>query len=202
MPGPSVLVALGGFVRPAFLARGEALALAHPLLEAVGTPAEVYEGEHAALRLDERRATELALPASVAADLDARVAALAPALATHFDRALGPAEPLGVLRYEVGGHHRPHHDTGRGAPASARVVSVVIFLNDATGAAGFTGGALRVYGRLGPGLEDLALDIEAEAGTLLAFPSSWLHEVATVTAGVRLTAVTWFAGANGAASRG
>lgn len=71
-------------------------------------------------------------------------------------------------------------------------MSVVVFLNDAAAPITFEGGQLRLYGVLDPARDDLGVDLEPRAGTLVAFRSDLLHEVTPITAGDRFTVVTWF----------
>ncbi|MGE0039658.1 MAG: 2OG-Fe(II) oxygenase [Vicinamibacterales bacterium] len=193
MPPPQTLAALGGYVQPDFLAPAECLAIAGRLRRADGEPAAVFEGPGAAVAPGARHALELAGPGDLVAALDRRVGALAPALARHFARAVGAAESVSLLRYGAGGYYRPHRDRGDRS-AVDRVVSVVIFVNDWRSAPGFTGGALRFYDLLGGDAPGIGIDIEPAAGTLVAFPSEWLHEVVPVEAGERYTVVTWFRG--------
>ena len=130
-------------------------------------------------------------------DCDARIEALRPTLERHFGVALASAEPAGLLRYATGGFYRPHRDRSSGTPGTRdRAVSVVIFVNDREGGRRYEGGALRIYGLLGEGpLAEVGLDMEPDAGTLVAFRSEWLHEVTPVTAGQRFTIVTWLSSA-------
>lgn len=99
-------------------------------------------------------------------------------------------EPLQILRYGLGGHYIPHVDAETlykdddglelWEKTLDRDLSLVYFLND-----DFSGGEL-VF----PALD---LVIEAEAGTLVCFPSdhNFVHGVNAVTAGDRYTVVTW-----------
>ncbi len=95
-----------------------------------------------------------------------------------------------LLVYGAGGHHKPHID-GEGKFVNAqghevwrksldRDLSVVYFLNDA-----FEGGELT--------FPELGLAIKPQAGTMVCFPSGhdYLHGVSPVTAGQRLSLVTW-----------
>lgn len=191
MPPPRTLAALGGFVQADFLAPAECRAVARRMRGADGEPAAVFEGPGSTVTTGTRHAIELAVPGRLTDDLDRRIGALGPALARHFARAVGAAESVSLLRYGAGGYYRPHRDRGDRSAAD-RVVSIVIFVNDRQGDPGFTGGALRFYGLLGADAPEVGVDIEPEAGTLVAFPSEWLHEVAPVEAGERYTVVTWF----------
>lgn len=95
-----------------------------------------------------------------------------------------------LLVYGAGGHHKPHID-GEGKYVNAqgrevwrksldRDLSVVYFLNDA-----FEGGELT--------FPELGLVIKPQAGSMVCFPSGhdYLHGVSPVSAGLRLSLVTW-----------
>jgi len=160
--------------------------------DAPGAPAEVFREGGAGVAPDIRRAAEIVAPDALISPINQALADLATSLGQHFGLTLGDAEPVSLLRYPSGGYYRPHRDRGANAAAD-RVVSVVVFVNDCDDPGGYEGGALRFYGLLGGGrLADLAIDLAPEAGTLVAFPSDWLHDVAPVTAGERCTLVTWF----------
>lgn len=61
-------------------------------------------------------------------------------------------------------------------------VSVTIFLSNPKD---YQGGELRIHTQFGH------QDIKLEAGDAVVYPSSSLHQVLPVTAGIRLVAVTW-----------
>jgi predicted 2-oxoglutarate/Fe(II)-dependent dioxygenase YbiX len=73
-----------------------------------------------------------------------------------------------------------------------RAVSIVIFLNSGAPAVGaaFTGGQLRFHD--GPGSATWPHDVVPVAGTLVGFPSHWLHEVRPVARGLRSALAAWF----------
>jgi predicted 2-oxoglutarate/Fe(II)-dependent dioxygenase YbiX len=113
-----------------------------------------------------------------------------------FGASLTGTEGPGFLRYPAGGFYRAHRDRleNPGDPFPRRV-SVVVFLSSATAGHGdgcCEGGALRLYGVADPDDDALPLDIAPVIGTLVAFPSDVLHEVLTVTTGVRDAIVDWF----------
>jgi len=101
------------------------------------------------------------------------------------------SEPPQLLKYEVGGHYKPHYDgvaKWRNPDGSMqwkksvdRDLSCVIFLND-----DFEGGEL-VF-------PELKIRIRPEPGLMICFPSTqhYLHQVEPVTKGVRYSMVTWF----------
>ena len=108
----------------------------------------------------------------------------------HFAVSIRDFEKPQLLVYGPGGHHKPHID-GEGKYINAqgdevwrksldRDLSVVYFLNDA-----FEGGEL-IFPALG-------LAIKPQAGSMVCFPSSheYLHGVSPVTAGQRISLVTW-----------
>ncbi len=95
-----------------------------------------------------------------------------------------------LLKYNVGGHYKPHID-GRSiwiAPngdkiwrkSTDRDLSMVLFLNDE-----FEGGEF-VF-------PDLHIQVKPKPGLLVCFPSdqNYLHGVAPVTKGTRYSIVTW-----------
>ena len=108
----------------------------------------------------------------------------------YFAVSISGLEKPQLLVYGPGGHYKPHVDgEGRWVNAEGqegwrksldRDLSVVYFLNDA-----FEGGEL-VFPALG-------LVIKPQAGTMVCFPSTheYLHGVSPVTAGQRLSLVTW-----------
>jgi hypothetical protein len=84
-----------------------------------------------------------------------------------------------LLKYEVGGHYRPHRDTG--ADLEIRMFSVVCYLND-----DFEGGRT-----LFPPLE---YAVTPGAGLAVLFPSHYLHGSEPVTKGRKFVLVSWLDG--------
>jgi predicted 2-oxoglutarate/Fe(II)-dependent dioxygenase YbiX len=111
----------------------------------------------------------------------------------HFGMTLTEREGISLLRYQPGGFFKPHRDWGvvpSWPDAARRRISLVLFLRtsrEADPAGTFSGGALRLYDD-GESIHD----IRPRAGTLVAFLSTTLHEVAPVTEGVRDALVDWF----------
>ena len=109
------------------------------------------------------------------------------------------AESCQITRYKKGGFYNFHRD-GNGDHLSAyhnpqnafmhghvRKLSMSVMLND-----NFDGGAFEFasYGK-----ENCSITpIEAEAGSVIVFPSWMEHRVAPVTKGIRYSLVTWFLG--------
>lgn len=91
-------------------------------------------------------------------------------------------ECLQVAAYHPGEYYRPHMDLGPGH-AKFRKLSIVVQLSDPKD---YSGGGLS------------CLQPEAtcpmERGSLIIFPSYVMHQVATVTRGVRYSLSTWFTG--------
>jgi predicted 2-oxoglutarate/Fe(II)-dependent dioxygenase YbiX len=104
-------------------------------------------------------------------------------------------EGTSFLRYQPGGFFKPHRDRGdvpSWPGAARRRASVVVFLNTATEASAggaFSGGTLTLYAE---GPQPSRVDLHPQAGTLVAFPASLLHEVTPVGDGIRDTLVDWF----------
>ena len=142
--------------------------------------AEIFETGY---RVDERvrRTFEAEVDPDITRDAEESIAAVRPRVAEFFATTLVGSEGPAFLRYPAGGFYRAHRDC---LPADdeefPRRISVVLFV---TGAC--EGGVLRVYG-------PATHDVRPVAGTLVAFPATWLHEVLPVTAGVRDAVVDWF----------
>lgn len=86
-------------------------------------------------------------------------------------------EGFQMLKYEVGGQYKAHHDA---YPAAKRSVSVVIYLND-----DYKGGEIE--------FTNFDLKIKPKAGTLILFPSNYpyKHISHPVTSGTKYVLVTW-----------
>ena len=84
-----------------------------------------------------------------------------------------------LLKYEAGGHYRPHLDTG--IDLEKRLFSVICYLND-----DFEGGRT-----LFPPLD---YAVTPTAGLSVVFPSTYLHGSEPVTAGRKIVLVSWLDG--------
>ena len=84
-----------------------------------------------------------------------------------------------LLKYEAGGHYRPHLDTG--IDLEKRLFSVICYLND-----DFEGGRT-----LFPPLD---YAVTPAAGLAVVFPSTYLHGSEPVTAGRKIVMVSWLDG--------
>jgi predicted 2-oxoglutarate/Fe(II)-dependent dioxygenase YbiX len=160
-----------------------------------GTPeaAEILEGGFA--RNEEvRRASHVEVDEDTHAFLEQCFELQRLRLAVFFGDVPGEREGVSLLRYTSGGLFKRHRDWGvvsSWPDAARRRISVILFLTtsrDANPSGTFSGGALRLFDEDG----QLSREIHSEAGTLVAFPSTTLHEVLPVTDGVRDTAVDWF----------
>lgn len=95
------------------------------------------------------------------------------------------APPL-LCKYEEGMSYGAHSDVAflrlQQPPMLRSDISATIFLNDP---GSYEGGELIMH------LEDRPVPIKLAAGGLVAYPSTTLHEVAEVTSGQRLVAITF-----------
>jgi PKHD-type hydroxylase len=95
------------------------------------------------------------------------------------------APPL-LCKYEVGMSYGAHSDVAllrlQQPPVLRSDISATIFLNDPSS---YDGGELVLH------LEDRKVPIKLAAGSLVAYPSTTLHEVTEVTRGQRLVAITF-----------
>ncbi len=95
------------------------------------------------------------------------------------------APPL-LCKYEKGMAYGAHSDVAllrlQQPPVLRSDISATIFLNDPDS---YDGGELVLH------LEDRKVPIKLAAGGLVAYPSTTLHEVAEITSGQRLVAITF-----------
>ncbi|TDQ84207.1 PKHD-type hydroxylase [Dongia mobilis] len=90
-----------------------------------------------------------------------------------------------ISRYREGMSYGTHVDDammGQGFQRERSDVSVTVFINDASD---YDGGELKIHSPFGP------QQIKLPARSAVVYPSGTLHEVAKVTRGERLVAVTW-----------
>jgi SM-20-related protein len=202
MPGSRLFEQLGLFVVPNFLESFAGIELCRAMEQAPAEKALVARADGVECLDEESRKVESSiLPKEARSQLKARFRELAPALAEHFGCSILGCESPTYLIYKEGDFFKPHTDGGGDQvrhEIRLRRVSAVLFLNrqsqePAEGAYG--GGKLTFYGLLdGPQWEKCGLSLEAEAGLLVAFPSTQFHEVTPVSHGKRFTIVTWFFG--------
>lgn len=184
-------------MRPAFLDTLTLRAVSRALDADPGEAAEVQPPGGGAWRVDAdaRRAWEVALPDEVSDRVVGRIERLRPALEAQFGVGLEPCDAVAALRYPAGAYYRLHRDVSDSPDdeVSRRVVSLVIFVNDGEMAPepAYAGGRLRLHGPRPVPAGASPVDTPARAGTLVAFPSDWLHEVTPVERGERRTVVAW-----------
>lgn len=105
----------------------------------------------------------------------------------EFNRAALPKRirPPLISRYRQGMAYGQHVDNALMGPKQARErsdVSITVFISDITE---YDGGELVIHGSFG------MQEVKLPSGSVVVYPSSSLHEVAEVTRGERLVAVTW-----------
>ena len=105
----------------------------------------------------------------------------------QFHRATLPKRirPPLISRYREGMAYGKHVDNALMGPRLSRErsdVSVTVFISDVLD---YEGGELIIHGAFG------SQEVKLPSGSVVAYPSSSLHEVAEVTRGERLVAVTW-----------
>jgi len=106
---------------------------------------------------------------------------------SEFRRTVHPKRirPPLISRYRPGMAYGKHVDDALMGPKNARErsdVSVTVFISDVTD---YEGGELVIHSPFG------IQEVKLPAGSAVAYPSYSLHEVAEVTSGERLVAVTW-----------
>ncbi len=104
-----------------------------------------------------------------------------------FNRAALPkrVRPPLISRYRQGMAYGQHVDNALMGPKQARErsdVSITVFISDINE---YDGGELIIHGSFG------MQEVKLPSGSVVVYPSSSLHEVAEVTRGERLVAVTW-----------
>ena len=203
MAASDLLARLGLFVDESFLDAPLRENVLGEMRSATGEYAEVYTAEdreqlEEGVRLSQRQAKRVKLPASVKRLVAERLAELRPRLEEKFDVSLGGFEPPTFLVYRPGDFHQAHHDAEPDAAEeiARRKVSVVVFLNDQSEEPeeGSYGGGSLVLGGLVPGFGDetRGTPVALSAGSIVGFRSDVLHEVKPVTHGERFTIVSWF----------
>lgn len=104
-----------------------------------------------------------------------------------FNRAALPkrVRPPLISRYRQGMAYGQHVDNALMGPKMGRErsdVSITVFISDINE---YDGGELIIHGSFG------MQEVKLPSGSVVVYPSSSLHEVAEVTRGERLVAVTW-----------
>jgi len=200
MPKAGFFRKLGLFVAEEFLVPEACIELRSDINRSQFERATVLgEDEQAGGVVDEtvRVVSRARIPGTMRQGLQSRLKALLPELEKHFGVSLNDFEGPEFLVYGPGSFYTPHLDANPDASTETRRVSMVLFLNpkSASPAPGcYCGGSLTFHGLMDGPFEKCAFSLEAEAGLLVAFRSSILHEVKPVTAGQRYSVVGWFTG--------
>jgi predicted 2-oxoglutarate/Fe(II)-dependent dioxygenase YbiX len=190
----------GFLLKATFLDHETCAELCEELQRGIAHPAEIIGGPDGAVDPSIRNAGDVELTSDLAMEVGRRILGLRDEIATHFRVAVAGCEGPSFLVYRPGGFYEPHRDrtTGdlaRESNATARRISVVVFLNAVSRQPGpneYSGGALTFYGLFDdPAWREYGFAIDPTPGLLVAFPSDLLHEVTPVTAGVRYTVVDW-----------
>ena len=158
------------------------------MLAAAGDPATVSGLADERAISGARRATAIDVPEATRAEMAALLDRLRPRLAGHFGRPLDSCEEAQFLRYVEGDYFVAHQDGNTPLlhdDTRFRKVSVVLFVND-----GYSGGELMLHEGYGP--SETSVAVTPRPGTLVAYPSETTHEVLPVSAGERLTIVSWY----------
>lgn len=153
-----------------------------------------------------RRTSKVEMPDHLVEPIERKLQNLMPTLQDYFGTEINEFQPIQVLRYQPGAFYRVHKDNGNlrikevgeaVPPAIAnRKLTVVLFLNgqdDSGVQESFAGGELVLHSKtsLDDSVDSL-LPISVTPGSLVAFPSSTLHEVMPVHSGIRYSIVSWF----------
>ena len=140
-----------------------------------------------------RLAASIDIDEAIRVEIERRLDAARDPIASFHRVSLGAREGTGFIRYPDGGFYRSHRDRASvpsWPDAARRRVALVVFLNSANGdaAGGFSGGMLRLF------IGDSPVEVQPQAGLLVAFPADALHEVTLVSGGTRDAIVDWFYG--------
>lgn len=201
MPSADFFSRFGLFVKKEFLEPELCERLRTEIRKADGSPASVrLSGDSYGVDTDTRRASWREVSAAMVSEAERRLLDTKPAVEQHFRVTLKGCQPLQFLLYREGDFYRPHSDRAddpaAGAMTKERQVSAVVFLNGTSEEPrddAYGGGSLTFFGLMaGDRGKSLGFPLEAEPGTLVAFPSSLVHEVQPVTHGERYTLVTWY----------
>jgi len=197
----STLAALGIRVVDDFFDAGLVSELREVCSSAEFLPASLYQGDEVRVDEAQRRTKELLVPTEVrkrARNLfRAEIEQVNRWYATTIDDCAHPS----FLRYQEGDFFVAHTDRSPRRddpdPIGRRAVSAVVFLNGRDDP-GFEGGELLFSPFDDPVWNTRGFELQPQAGRLVLFPSTMIHEVKAVRSGERLTVVTWFQNAAGA----
>lgn len=190
--------AIGFLVQPGFFTEQECAWLRAQAKEAAVDPAGVVHGRDTVVDQSYRSTKRAEIIPDTEAFVVARMQQLRPRLESHFAVSLTELQPLQLLIYGIGDFFALHTDS-KDRPEVPdflrdRKVSIVVYLgHEGVQNEGTHGGVLQFQDLIeDPRLGHRAYAFSPVAGTLLAFPSSALHEVTPVLKGVRYSLVTWY----------
>ncbi|MEQ1731840.1 MAG: 2OG-Fe(II) oxygenase [Vicinamibacterales bacterium] len=140
-----------------------------------------------------RHALDITVSGDVLARVEHALEQMRRQISEHFALTLSGSVGVTFLRYGAGGRYRRHcdRDPRPGSGTEDRRLSILMWLNTAStdhGRGDFTSGTLVLF----PPHRDDAIEVIPVAGTLVAFPSEWPHEVRTVIGGTRDVVVDWW----------
>lgn len=172
------------------------------------SPGEVYKGQ-GEFAVDEtiRKVQQTKLSQAIVETVSQSLREIKPQLEAKFKVELVESQGPNFLFYREGGFYLPHKDRDFGEGYQnvnkRRRVSTIIFVNgeEQTGESNradidtYKGGQLMFYGLLkDENASQFGLSLNGQPGLFVAFDSGVMHEVKPVTAGERLTIVSWFLG--------
>jgi len=153
-----------------------------------------------------RRTSKIEMPNLWLEPIERKFQQLMPTLQDYFGAEINRSQPIQMLRYQPGDFYLVHKDNGNlrtkevgeSVPPyiANRKLTAVLFLNgqdDSRDHESFAGGELILHSKtsLHDQINSL-IPISAMPGSLVAFPSSTLHEVIPVQSGIRYSIVSWF----------
>jgi SM-20-related protein len=199
----SLLAKLGVLTLPDFLDRAECDRLIDEMRDAAASAALVSRPGADGELIDERarRTGRVQVRPETEAEIVRRLRATRAHVEAFFGLRLAwVLETPKFLRYEIGDFFVAHRDAQEhpdGRTASiirARLVNLIVALNDETSGGGqpsYAGAGLTLYGLIDtPEWRRFGFPIRTAPGTLVAFRSSVVHEVAPVTRGTRYSVVS------------
>jgi predicted 2-oxoglutarate/Fe(II)-dependent dioxygenase YbiX len=196
----SFFTRMGLFVIESFLSGEDCRRICREIRSSNLVHATIGEGSGDEIDLDSRTAKLAQVSTKTSSTVRKKLLELMPTVGQHFKLKLTDVQGLQFLAYRIGDFYIAHADDGDPAQSPSYVqkrrISVVIFLNGMSikhGREGYEGGALGFSGLIDhPRLGSSVYPLSGQAGRLVAFPSSLVHQVMPVTRGERYTIATWF----------
>lgn len=203
MANHAFLRQVGVYTIPAFMTQEECAQWRGVAVASGGQEAQVYRNRQGVLDDQARKTLAVSVDEAVRSTLEDRIRELRPDMERYFGVPVDGLERLHCLMYRPGDFFRLHSDTsefsdgdesGFAKGIRGRFLTVLVFLNDpGHDTEPYEGGALTLYGLMSGGAsKNFGFPVEVEAGLLIAFRATTMHEVSPVTAGRRYTLVTWF----------